>query len=448
MNVNIREIIAETLYALETSDRKSHLLIRDVLDKYDWLPGRDKAFFKRVTEGSVSMKLTLDYVLDRVSKKPMAKCKPMIRVILRMSAYQMLYMDKVPESAAVNEAVKLCGKLAVKELCPFVNAVLRNLSKLGKEALDFSEISDNIKRLSITYSVPEWIVSMFVKEQPGAESLLKALNERSATTVYIADTEKTEEILLAWKDAGLTFEESPLVDGAYRFEALEGARMLPGFNEGHLLIMDESSMIAALATGIKKGDDLTFVDCCAAPGGKSAFVAKKMMPHGKVLSRDLSENKAEYLSENFERLKLTNTEITVWDATVLDESLIEAADVVLVDAPCSGLGVIGKKSDVRYNISNEAMKEISRIQKEILENAAKYVKPGGVLVYSTCTIHRAENERTVKFILDKLPFSGDSLKPFAPKLFDKERECDYMLQLRPDIDGCDGFFISRFIKNK
>ena len=165
MSENIREIVLDTLIANETENKKSHLLIRDVLDKYDYLDSRDKAFFKRLCEGTILYKITLDYVLNKLSQKPMEKCKPVVRNILRMSAYQILFMDKVPDSAACDEAVKLVKKKHYEQFGPFVNGVLRNLVKSKESALDFEDIEDKELRLSVKYSMPLWIVKMFVKEQ-------------------------------------------------------------------------------------------------------------------------------------------------------------------------------------------------------------------------------------------------------------------------------------------
>lgn len=218
MKENIREMIASGLYELETSDRLSHYLIRDILDKYDYLEDRDKAFFKRVTEGTIARRLTLDHVLDGISDRPMAKCKPMIRVILRMSAYQLLYMDKVPARAVCDEAVKLTGKLSRREFCPFVNAVLRKLSDKGADALELSGVTDRAERLSLEYSVPLWIVNMFEKEQGDTESLLAGLTAERGTCVHIIDASKEESLVNRWKEAGLAFSASRYVEGAYIFD--------------------------------------------------------------------------------------------------------------------------------------------------------------------------------------------------------------------------------------
>lgn len=446
MSENIREIVLDTLYELETGDNKSHLLIRDVLDKYDYLDARDKAFYKRVSEGTITTQLTLDYVLNILSSKPMDKCKPMVRCILRMSAYQILFMDKIPEHAVIDEAVKLCRKRSFEEFCRFVNGILRNLCDKKKVLLDFDKIEDNITRLSVKYSMPENLVRMFIKEQEDAENLLRAFGNIRPVCVKVRRPEMVPELTKSWKQAGIEVIPCTLIENAFYVKGLEGAYALSGFSDGELIIQDESSMLVGLATGLKKGDNKTVIDVCAAPGGKTSCVADIMYPNGKVISRDVSDRKTELITENIERLNLTNVSVDVHDATILDESLIETADVLICDVPCSGLGIIGRKADIRYNITNENMKSICDLQKEIINTVWQYVKPGGVMIYSTCTIHKAENEKMVKYILNNLPFDGDSLKEAIPVLYKKPRESENYVQLLPNVDNTDGFFIARFVR--
>jgi 16S rRNA (cytosine967-C5)-methyltransferase len=447
MNENIREIVLDILLEHENSNRKSHLLIRDVLDKYDYLNVKDKSFIKRVAEGTISNKITLDYVAERFSKKSVSKLKAPVRGILRESIYQLLFMDKVPDNAVCDEAVKLVKKRSFKEFAPFVNGVLRNIAREKGDILSFSEITDKTKYLSVKYSCPEEIVRIFMKEQDDAEGILKALNGIKTTSVKITEPEKEEDILSKWRDKGIKFTGIPGLESVYSVEDFEGAYGLPGFSEGAVIIQDKASMLAAMAAGVKESDNKTVLDVCAAPGGKSCFIAKTMK-NGLVISRDLTDYKVNLIKENAERLHLDNLRAEVHDATVFDESLVNKVDVLICDLPCSGLGVMGRKSDIRYNITNEGMKEICDLQKEILNTVTKYLKKGGVLIYSTCTIHKAENEKVVKYILKNLPFTGDSLVPYIPEAFNNTRESDFYLQLLPNLDDCDGFFISRFIKNE
>lgn len=443
MSENIREITLDLLYTLETENKKSHLLIREVLLKYDFLDRRDKAFIKRVSEGTIANRITLDYVLDKYSKKPMAKCKPLIRVLLRMSAYQLLFMDKIPGNAVCDEAVKLCRKRSFEAFCPFVNALLRNVSNNRESCLDFSNITDRAERLSVTYSMPGWLVDMFLKEHKDAEALLASLCKVRPTCVRLVDSSYKDEFIKEISKAGISFRASEYVPDAFLLEDFEGSFMIPGFEDGKLIIQDESSMLASMALGVNKGSNLSIIDTCAAPGGKTSFVASLMNPKGHILSCDVSERKTDLIRENIERLGFSNVEVKTLDATTFDESLKESADIVLCDVPCSGLGVMGRKSDIRYNISNEAMKEICDLQKKIVTNVSQYVKKGGILVYSTCTIHKAENEKMAKFITSNLPFEGDSLKPFLPEKLGVGED-EYMLSLLPHIHNTDGFFVARF----
>jgi len=447
MSENIREIVTDILVNLESSDRKSHLLIRDVLEKYDYLDKRDKAFIKRVSEGTITNRITLDYVIDSYSSKPVEKCKPMIRAILRMSTYQLLFMDKIPMNAVCDEAVKLCRKKSFEAFCPFVNGVLRNIAKNRDACLNFDDIEDDSLRLSIKYSMPEWIVKMLKKEQDNVEELLSGLLRIRPTCIKLLNPDREQELLKRFDEMGIHYEKSAYVESAYLADGFEGVASLPGFEEGDILVQDESSMLAAMATGLNRESNLLVIDTCAAPGGKTCFAAASMFPNGKVLSFDVSEQKVSLIEENVSRLKLTNVETKVGDAREFNEELFEKADVVICDVPCSGLGIMGRKSDIRYNISNEAMMNICALQKEIVSNVSKYVKKGGILIYSTCTIHKAENEKMVKYILNNLPFKEDSLKPVLPKLFATERENDSYIQMLPNVEGTDGFFVARFRKN-
>ena len=448
MSVKTREIILDILLELEKEDAKSHLLIRDVLLKFDYLDARDKGLIKRISEGTIFHKITLDYVLDRFSKKPMAKCKPEIAAILRMSLYQILFMDKIPDNAICDEAVKLCRKKSFEAFCPFVNGILRNICRDKESALNFADIEDNVKRISVTYSCPEWIVKMLLKEQKDGESLIKALSDIRPTFVKILKHDDVAGLLKTWDDAGIKYSESRYIKDAFSLEGFEGMESVPGFSAGKFLIQDESSMISAECAGVKEGYDLRVLDVCAAPGGKSSFVASRMFPKGEVVSCDVSDYKVSMISDNAERMNLTNLKPTLQDATEFNKEYEGAFDIVIADVPCSGLGVMSRKSDIKYKISNEAMKDICDLQKAIVTNVSRYVKPGGVLLYSTCTIHKAENEKMAKFITDNLPFKEDSLKPFVPFLFDIPRQSESHIQLRPDVDGTDGFFVARFIKSE
>lgn len=423
-----REIIVEILLSLEKGQDFSHKLIRGVLDKYDYLDPREKSFIKRVTEGTIERQLELDYYLDHFSKVPVRKMKPMIRCLLRMSTYQILYMDTVPDSAVCNEACKLAAKRGFRTLKGFVNAVLRNISR-QKDALPLPDPADAESYLSIRYSMPEWIVKMWlpVYGREGTERLLEGLlrihpvSLRFSTLLSEAERETLVERIRA---QGVKLTANSEVPFVYLAENLDNVNDLPGFADGRFTIQDASSVLAVMAAGIREGDRV--MDLCAAPGGKTILAAELAGASGSVLSRDVSEYKTDLIRENLERMQRKNVEVQVYDATGHDKACEESADVVLMDVPCSGLGVMGKKRDIKYHVTPESLTSIVELQKQIVAAGWQYVKPGGVLLYSTCTIHRAENEDMAAWIAAQYPFT-----------LEEER------QLLPGKDKTDGFYYAR-----
>ena len=216
--------------------------------------------------------------------------------------------------------------------------------------------------------------------------------------------------------------------------------MLPGFAEGLFLVQDVSSMLIGEAASLKTGD--TVIDVCAAPGGKSLHCAEKLLGSGRVIARDLTEKKVALIRENMERMQLSNIAAAVWDARKEKEEDKETADVLLADLPCSGLGIMGKKRDIKYHASAEGIAELICLQREILSTVWQYVKPGGTLIYSTCTVNPGENEENVRWFTENFPFTLESLAPFLPEALRAE-EKDGMLQLLPGIHATDGFFLAR-----
>ncbi len=430
-NDNIREIVFDALMLIDDEGKKSHLVIREVLDKYDYLNSADKNFIKRVTEGTVQKRITLDWVLNKFADRPMHMCKPSVREVLRMGAYQILYMDRVPDSAACDEAVKVCVHKCRKEFSGFVNAVLRKVSTEKENVLDFDSIENEVKRLSVKYSLPENIVLMLTKEQDNAEALIDALAKERPTVVRILKPEREEELLRAWKEEGVRIEKSPHLEYVYRLGGVKGVASLPGFRGGMLYFQDESSMLCVRKALEDINDNPVIIDLCAAPGGKTMYAAELLNGKGTIRSFDVSEEKVSLLKQNAQRLGFKNVSCSVNNARKFNDEYKEIADLVIADVPCSGIGVMSRKSDLKYHITNEGMAELCKLQKEIILNAADYVRPGGVLCYSTCTIHQAENEKAVKYLLKNRP----------------EFTLEYEKQLRPDVDDTDGFYIAKLRKN-
>lgn len=446
--VNIREMAVDVLLEILEKNKYSHLVIRDVLQKHDYLEGRDKAFLKRLTEGTVERKLQLDYVLNGFSKVPVAKMKPFIRTLLRMSVYQILFMDSVPERAICNEAVKLCKKRSFHNLQGFVNGVLRNIAR-NKESIIYPDREKDLaEALSIAYSMPKWLVEKFLKERgcEVTEKMLKAFMSAQPVSIRFSQTltqKQKEEFIKQWEKSGASVTAHSYLPYAYQVENAEGISALEGFAEGLFTVQDVSSMLVCEAAGLKAGDKV--IDVCAAPGGKALHAAECLKETGLVSARDLTEYKVSLIQDNIDRMQVKNCEALVWDARKLKAEDVETADVVLADLPCSGLGIMGKKKDIRYHVSEEGFRDLVALQKEILSCVQNYVKPGGVLIYSTCTVNPAENEENVTWFTKQYPFTCESLDAYLPEML-KEESKDGMLQLLPGIHETDGFFIARLKK--
>lgn len=431
---DLRVIVFDSLMECLKNGRKSHILIKDVLDKYDYLDNTDKNFIKKLFEGTIEKMITLDHVLDECSSKPMSKCKFEIKLILEMAAYQILFMDRVPDSAACDEAVKLCKKKSREELSGFVNGVLRALVRRKDELLKFDSIEPLSTRMSVKYSVPEWIVSMMIKEIVGkdlvkADKFFKALTDKRPTVVRITDKDKETDILSKWDEKKINYVKSEKSERVYRLFDHGSVSEIPGFGEGLLYIQDESSMMAVKEAVSFCPNAKTMLDLCSAPGGKGIYALELLGRDAEGILADVSEEKVALINDNLQRLNIKNATSVINDATILKEEFIDRFDMVIADVPCSGLGVISRKSDLKYNISNEGMAEICKLQKEIIDKAMGYVKKDGILLYSTCTLHKAENEKMRAYIMDKGGF----------ELLSEKRLC-------PDSDDTDGFFFAVFKK--
>lgn len=431
--MNSREIILDILLEISGQNEYSNILITAVLNKYDYLEPREKAFIKHVAEGTLERRIQIDYVLDRYSKVPVRKMKPLIRELLRMSVYQILFMENVPDAAVCNEAVKLAKKRRFQTLQGYVNGVLRTIVR-EKDKIPYPERDKDIVRyFSICYSMPEWLVRHFQKAygDEKTEKILQGFLERQPVCVRIDENleeETRKEILDAWKRDGVKVKSHPALSYAFLLEGTEGISRLYGYQEGYFTVQDVSSMMVVEKAGIQTGN--VVLDVCAAPGGKTMHAACKLHGSGRVIACDVTEYKTQKIEENCERLGYENVTVRVQDARVFDETLEEKADIVIADVPCSGLGVIGKKQDIKYRVTEESLQQITELQREIIRNVVRYVKPGGTLMYSTCTINSGENEKMVEWICEQFGF-----------------EKNRMVQLLPGIDETDGFFYARLRRN-
>lgn len=450
-NINTRALILEILLEITSEKEYSHLVIRSVLDKYNYLRAEEKSFIKRICEGTLERMIQIDYVLNQYSNTKVNKMKPVIRNILRMSVYQILFMDAVPDSAACNEAVKLTEKKKFHQLKGFVNGVLRTISRQKDSIVYPPKEKDIVLYHSIQYSMPEWIVKKWLQEYDNdmVEQILQGLLDEHLVTIRMDENLQEHEkiqLLEEIKSMGIVVHVHPYLPYAYQLEHMEGIINLPGFQEGKVIIQDISSMLVSEAAGIKQGDFI--LDVCAAPGGKSLHAACKLNGTGHVEARDLTDYKVDLIRQNMERMQYTNIEAVQADALVYQEEKKETADIVFADLPCSGLGVIGKKRDIKYKISEKALTELAALQRSILEVVQNYVKPGGTLIYSTCTINRSENEEMVQWFTKKYAYELESLDPYIPQKIQGNTTAEGYLQLLPGIHETDGFFIARLKKKR
>ena len=439
-NVNSRNVVLTMLEKTENGE-KSHIVLKNTLDGYQNIDKQTRAFITRLFQGTLERQIELDYIINSYSKTPVEKMKPVIRNILRLSVYQLKYMKSVPVSAVCNEAVKLAAKRKFSGLKGFVNGVLRNIAR---NIEDIKYPVNEGKNLSVKYSMPEWIINLWTQEygiNKTKEMLASIYSDRRTTVRVNTGRTTVEEVIRSLENSGVKVEKSPLYDKALLIWDYDNLNSLEAFSKGMITVQDLSSMMAGLSANPKKGDYI--IDVCAAPGGKTMHMADIMEQTGMVDSRDLTPYKISLINENISRMGYKNIKTTVMDAKVLDEKSIEAADVVMADLPCSGLGVMGKKNDIKYNVSLAQIKELVKLQRQILQVSCKYLKKGGTLVFSTCTVNKYENDENVRWITENLPLTPVSLAGILPKQLGGDKG---YVQIYPGEYGMDGFFVSAFKK--
>ena len=454
-----RKLAIEALLAVEANGRQSHLVLQESLQKLRKKDGvkdeersREAAFLTRLVEGTIEYRLQLDYVIGLYASTKLSAMRPQIREILRMAVYEILHMDAVPDRAAVNEAVLLTKEKGFGSLARFVNGVLRRIAA-EKERIPWPDREEDRERfLSVMYSVPEALVHRWCAR---------------------FGTARTEEICHAFLEDKKICVRRIEPSGPYTFlEKGTDLASLADFREGRIFVQDLSSQLAVTALDIRPGDAV--LDLCAAPGGKTLLAAglcagrdaaKKDSCCGRVRARDLSAVRIERIRENLVRCHIDNVDLEAADALVYDPALEERFDIVIADLPCSGYGVAAKKPEVKYKPYEETVLPLSILQREILNNAVRYVRPGGKLLYSTCTIAREENEENVRYLLDSFGPESQGIAPAGgdgQACFLAYRDCRDVLpentripgdgaegiQLLPGSGNWDGFFFSIFCKER
>lgn len=439
----MRQKALEILNDIEVNNRFSHEAIAAFLKETPDLSDVDRRFLMKLVRGVLENKIYLDYVIRKYSKQRFTRIDPRIVTVLRMGFYQLLFMDKVPESAAVNESVKL-AKGVQKSQGDFVNGVLRAYLRSG-EKMPLPDKRHMATYLSVKYSHPEWMTKFFLDQYGKAftESLLEANNAVPPLTIRVNTTKiSVEDYKVLLEKEGISVEKTSLCTSVLKIPHLseQSLTSLVGFEEGYFQIQDLASAMVGEIAEVTLG--AAAIDVCAAPGGKATHIAQKLNQTGCVIARDLTAGKLEKITENIARLGLKNMKVELFDALEISEALVGTMDLVMVDAPCSGLGIIRRKPDIKYNKTPEDLTALKEIQQKILNNASNYVKINGELIYSTCTLNREENEQVVEAFLAEHP-------NFSRKAFKVGEEVvdTAMYTFYPHVHGTDGFFIAKLTRN-
>lgn len=436
---NVRDAAFTILWAVENKQAYSNLLLTKTMDSHAVAP-KDRGLLTEITYGTLQHQMTLDYYLEPFIK---GKVEPWVRVLLRMSLYQIVYLDRIPNHAAVNEAVEIAKKRGHAGIGSMVNGVLRSVLRNGVR--NFEDIKDEVTRLSIETSHPVWLIKRWIGQFGYDKTREMALenNKIPPQTVRVNTVKTTvKEAIKMLADEGMIAEASGVVPECLMVTGGQPARSNT-FAQGFITIQDESSMLPAYALQVEPGHRV--LDLCAAPGGKTTHIAEKMGNKGELQALDLHDHKVKLIKQAATRLGHTIISAQAGDGRKIREQFGDAAfDRILVDAPCSGLGVIKRKPDIKYSKQEADFERLQSIQLDLLDEAAAMLKVGGIVVYSTCTVDAEENEGTVRRFLAEHP-EMESVPVQLP--FTKEQNEQHFVQVFPQDFGGDGSFVSAFCKN-
>ena len=442
--INIRQEAALALEEILCRGGYSSLTVNEYLKKMaPQTEERDRRFFTNLVYTTLEHLPSIDAVIAAHSNTPLKKIKPYLLVCLRMGICQLKYMEGIPDRAAVNETVELVKKSKLRGLSGFVNGVLRGAQRSGCTFVLPDSKREPVKALGLQYDMPEWIVSIWIRDygMEQAKALLERMQQPGCVCLRANTLKAPGEEIGNQIGRKVEARQSEAVPEAFYVQRIGDISKWDLYQNGLVAVQDESSMLAALATGAKPGDRV--LDLCAAPGGKSAFMAQMMENQGVISSRDLYEHKAKLIQETVARLGIDCIQTMVSDATKAREEDTESFDVVLLDAPCSGLGVMRSKPDIKLHHTLQDTKELVKLQRQLLTVASAAVKPGGTLVYSTCTLNKGENDEQVEWFLENNPdFNLKDLENRLPSLPECDRLWKKHLTLWPQAGGHDGFFVA------
>jgi 16S rRNA (cytosine967-C5)-methyltransferase len=445
-SISGREAALLVLCRIEKDKAYPNIALKEELGK-DTVSKPDKGFANELVMGVLRRKIYLDNVIDCYSSLKRKKIALPILCILRLSVYQLLFLKNIPPHAVINEAVILAKRYGHKASAGFVNGVLRSVVR-NPERLVLPDQKDLVEYLHITESFPKFLIEKFLRDfgEDFTRALLPALNQPQKTQIRVNRMKTTRDQLHEMlAKQGIKMHPSPYNLAGGEISAGTAVEEIEHFRQGYFTVQGIASQLAVESLGVQKGDII--LDLCAAPGGKSTYIGELLENTGQVIAVDIFDHKLELIRKNAARLGLGNIQPVRNDAAVKNPAFIGRFDKILCDVPCSGLGVLAKKPDIRYNIKTSDFDTLILLQRSILDNAAAYLKPGGILVYSTCTINPDENLRQIeRFLQEHSAFSLCNLSSVLLMLSDPGLSKGY-LTLVPHMHGTDGFFIAKLQKN-
>ena len=438
--MNSRKIMVKILDKVLLEGAYSNIELGKQLNKSD-LNDKDKGLVTEVVYGTIKQKKVIDSIISDFVNNINDVDDSVIN-ILRSAIYQLKYLTRVPEFAVLNESVNVAKEINETQ-ANFINAVLRNYTR--NKTKNFDKSLGTKGKLAYKYSFDDWMVGLFLKQYgiDKVETILKGLNEVPEVTVRVNDLKGDyDEVFDSLVEAGYEVEEGYVCPEAIKIKRGRNIEDNPLFKEGKITVQDESAML--VAPMLELDEDMKVLDLCSAPGGKATHASEIMNNTGEVVASDVYEHKLELIKENCERLGITNIKTEILDATKLDDRFVDYADGIILDVPCSGLGIIRKKPEIKWNKKREDLNNLVPTQREIMENSWKYLKEGGIMIYSTCTLNKEENENNVDWFLSK--YSDARVEPvFVGNLNNMIYNENKTLTILPNAQ-MDGFFIAKIVK--
>ena len=454
-----RELALKALYKIEIENAYSNIILDELLNENKEklkLNAKDIGLISEIVYGVTTWRLTLDEIIKKYSKIKLKKVSPWIKNILRMGIYQIIFLDKIPKSAAVNESVNLAKRYGHSSSSGYVNAILRRVNK--DDYKEFSNIEDYIDRISKIYAMPIWIIEELLKEgldKEQIENICKNSNLKPNLTIRVNRLKiKNKQILvnqLKQENESIEIKEGILED-FFIVKNIKNMDNLKSFKDGLFTVQDEGAGLISLILEPKAEDEI--LDSCSSPGGKTSYIAELAEDKSKIIAGDIHKHRVELVNNISKRLGIKSIKTILLDATKYNEEYKEKFDKILLDVPCLGIGVLKRKPDIKWQKKKEDIKEISDIQYKILENNAKYLKKGGELTYSTCSIFKEENENVIeKFLQNNKNFEMVNLRNILMKIENNNKEKYFEKYIREEKyiqiyqnEYTDGFFICKLKK--